>query len=93
MAYARIALITQCGGSGCSAVYAAVYRAYAIRPYNFRKTIIAHSFQNFPKTAWDVRKTMSYVEKIMSDIGKTTSDIILAFSTVWKTIPYSDSLK
>ncbi len=52
----------------CDAVYAMVYRAYAIRPYNFRKIIIARIFPNIPKTTSDIGKTTSYVEKIMSDI-------------------------
>ena len=34
----------------------------------------------FRKKAWDIRKTMSYVGKITSDIMKTTSDIIFAFA-------------
>ena len=54
-----------------SAVHAAAYRAYAIRPYNFRKT-------NTAKTTFDVGKTVSYAGKIISDIIQTTSDIILA---------------
>ncbi len=52
----------------CHAVQTVAYRAYAIRPYKSRKTIIAHSFQNVPKITFDVEKTMSYVEKIISDI-------------------------
>ncbi len=73
----------------CDAVHAVAYRAYAIRPYiytvtdyhifasfgNWRKTIIAHSFPNTPKTTSDVEKTMSYVGKIISDIIQTTSDL------------------
>ncbi len=30
-------------------VKAVAYRAYAIRPYNYRNTLIAHSFQNTKK--------------------------------------------
>ena len=62
----------------CGTVHAVAYRAYAIRPYNFRKTKVGYLFRNIPKTTWDVGKTMSYVEKIISDIIKTTSDIIFA---------------
>ena len=40
-----------------NAHFAAVRRAYAIRPYNYFKTIIAHSFPNTPKNTFDVRKT------------------------------------
>ena len=32
-------------------------------------------FPNHSKTTFDVRKTTSYVEKIMSDIIQTTSDL------------------
>ncbi len=42
----------------CDMVHAVAYRAYATRPYKWRKTVIAHSFQNS--------------RKIMSDVGKTT---------------------
>ena len=59
----------------CGAANAAVYRAYAIRPYKWRKTLIAHPFQSLTKTIFDAGKTMSYVEKIMSDIIQTTSDL------------------
>ena len=38
----------------CGAVNAVVYRAYAIRPHNFRKTKIASPFQSSPKTIFDV---------------------------------------
>ncbi len=41
----------------CDAVQAVVCRAYAIRPYNFRKTIIACPFPNAPKTTFDAGKT------------------------------------
>ena len=57
----------------CGIFYAAAYRAYAIRPYNYCKTSIA-------KITFDAGKTMSYVEKIMSDIIKTTSDLFLHVS-------------
>ena len=72
-----------CGGLHClyGVVWVVAYRAYAIRPYKWRKAIIAHSFQNTPKTTSDVGKTMSYVEKIMSDIIKTTSDLFSAFAS------------
>ena len=50
------------------AVHAVVYRAYAIRPYKWRKT-------QATKTTSDMGKTMSGVEKIMSDIIQTTSDL------------------
>ena len=40
--------------AGCCMVRAVVYRAYAIRPYNSRKTEIAHPFQSSPKTTFDV---------------------------------------
>ena len=36
---------------------------------------------------------MSYVEKIISDIIQTTSDIIFAVASVWKTTSYKESLK
>ncbi len=49
-------------------------------PTNDAKTIIAHSFQNFQKTTFDVGKTMSYVGKIMSDVIQTTSDLFRAFA-------------
>ena len=47
---------------------AVAYRAYAIRPYKWHKT-------NIGKITFDVGKTMSYVEKIISDIIQTTSDL------------------
>ena len=31
--------------------------------------------QDIPKNTWEIRITMSYVEKIISDIIKTTSDL------------------
>ncbi len=40
------------------ALQAMAYRAYAIRPYKWRKTIIAYPFPN--------------TLKIISDVGKTT---------------------
>ena len=57
MAYARIATLCNFVAVVCDAVHAVAYRAYAIRPYNYRKTIIAHSFQNTPKITFDIRKT------------------------------------
>ena len=54
-----------------NAGYAMAYRAYAIRPYKWRKT-------KAPKTTSDIRKTMSDVEKIISDIIQTTSDLFFA---------------
>ena len=38
----------------CTAFNAVVYRAYAIRPYNFRKTKFGYSFRNTPKTIFHV---------------------------------------
>ena len=35
-----------------------------------------------------MRKTMSYVEKIISDVGKITSDIIFANINGWATVTY-----
>ena len=52
----------------CDVVYAVLYRAYAIRPYKWRKTKAV-------KIKFDVRKTMSYAGKIMSDIIQITSDL------------------
>ncbi len=63
-------------------VHAVAYRAYAIRPYKRRKPSTDYFFQNIPKTIWDMGKTTSYVEKIISDIIQTTSDIILAVCNV-----------
>ena len=71
MAYARIARVCDVAIKVCGAACAAVYRAYAIRPYKRRKTKVA-------KTTSNVEKTMSYVEKIMSDIIQTTSDLFLS---------------
>ena len=65
-----------------NAVHALAYRAYAIRPYKWRKTQIGNSFSNIPKTTSDVGKTMSYVEKITSDIIQTTSDQIFVFANM-----------
>ena len=59
----------------CCAVYAVACRAYAIRPYNYRKTIIAHPFPNTPKNTFDVGKTTLDVGKIMSDVIQTISDL------------------
>gem|GEM_PF-2565572 len=53
---------------GRDAAHAVVYRAYAIRPCKWRKT-------NTAKITFDAGKTMSYVEKIISDIIQTTSDL------------------
>ena len=52
--------------------------AHAIRPYNYCKTIIAHPFPNTAKITWDMGKTASYIEKIMSDVEISTSDIIFS---------------
>ena len=57
------------------AVQAVAYRAYAIRPYNYCKT-------NTAKITFDVGKTMSYVEKIMSDIIQITSDLFSSLANV-----------
>ena len=54
MAYARSARISYVAAMVCGAVNAVVYRAYAIRPYNFRKTKIAPPFQSSPKTIFHV---------------------------------------
>ena len=54
MAYARNASICDVVAAVRGADYAVAYRAYAIRPYNFRKT-------NTAKIIFDVGKTMSYV--------------------------------
>ena len=59
----------------CGVAHAAMYRANAVSPCNFRKTIIALPFPNTSKTTFDVGKTMSYAGKIMSDIIQTTSDL------------------
>ena len=64
-----------------NAVCAVADRACAIRPCNFRKSTIAHFFQNTPKITFDVGKTMSYAGKIMSDIIQTTSDLFSAVSS------------
>ncbi len=50
MAYARIAPIYNVAIMVSDAVHAVAYRAYAIRPYNSRKT-------NLAKNTFDVRKT------------------------------------
>ena len=52
------------------------------RSYNFRKTQICCHFQNASKTTWDIGKTMSYVEKIISDIIETTSDLFSTFANI-----------
>ena len=64
----------------CDVVWAAVYRAYAIRPYNFRKTKIVRIFPNTRKNISDLRKTMSDVGKITSDIIRTASDLFPPFA-------------
>ena len=66
----------------CDAVYAVAYRAYAIRPCNYCKTIIACSFPNIPKITFDAEKTMSYVEKIMSDVIQITSDLFSPLANI-----------
>ena len=65
-----------------NAFQAVAYRAYAIRPYKWRKSKTARLSQNTPKIIFDVGKTMSYVEKIMSDIIQTTSDLFFAFANI-----------
>ena len=62
--------------------YVVAYRAYAIRPYKWRKT-------NTAKITFDVGKTMSYVGKIMSDIIQTTSDLFLPITNTCKTTTYT----
>ena len=59
----------------CDVVHAVAHRAYAIRPYKWRKP-------NTAKNIFDVGKTMSDVEKIISDIIQTTSDIIFRFTYI-----------
>ena len=68
----------------CNAVWAAAYRVYAIRPYKWRKSKIDYLFHNIPKTTSDIRKTMSYAGKIISDIIKTTSDLFFAPCNILK---------
>ncbi len=75
MAYARIARVCNVVAVVCGMVHAAAYRAYAIRPYKWRKT-------NTAKNTFDVGKTMSYVEKIMSDIIQTTSDLFSPIANI-----------
>ena len=82
MAYARIARVLQCLAVVCDTFQATAYRAYAIRPYKWRKTIIAHAFPNTPKTTWDIGKTTSDAGKIMSDVENPTSDIIFSISNL-----------
>ncbi len=67
-------------------VQAAAYRAYAIRPYNSRKTKVV-------KTMWDVGKIMSDVGKTTSDIEKIISDLFSPFANLWETNSYKDSSK
>ena len=76
----KIAPTCDVAAAVCGAVQAVAYRAYAIRPYKWRKTQVGSFFRNTPKITFDVRKTMSYVEKIMSDIIQTTSDLFSSFS-------------
>jgi len=64
----------------CGTVHAVMYKADAIRPYKWRKTNIA-------KTIFDAGKTMSYVEKIISDIIQTTSDLFPPTCNVRKNKP------
>ena len=63
----------------CNVVHAAGQRAYAIRPYNSRKTYTA-------KNTFDVGKTMSDVEKITSDIIQIISDLFSPACNALKTI-------
>ncbi len=56
MAYVRIAPLGNAMAVVGDAVLAMVYRAYAIRPYKRRKTIIAHPFPNSPKNYIGCRK-------------------------------------
>ena len=53
-----------------------------LRPYNYCQTIIASPFPNTPKTTFGVGKTTSYVEKIISDIIQTTSDLFSAITNL-----------
>ena len=80
MAYARNAPICDVVAAVRGADYAVAYRAYAIRPYERRKTQTNHSFPNTPKTTTDLGKTMSDVGKNISDIIQTTSDLFSAFA-------------
>ena len=82
MAYARIARICGVVAAVCAAVHAVAYRAYAIRPYKWRKPHDRCLFPNTTETTFDVGKTMSYAEKIMSDVIQTTSDIIYAIASL-----------
>ncbi len=52
----------------CDVVWAVVYRAYAIRPYNFRKTKIVRIFPNTRKNISDMRKTTSDLFSPLSNI-------------------------
>ena len=70
-----------------------VLRAYALRHDNWRKTLIVHPFQIPPKTIFDAGKTMSYVEKIMSDIIQITSDLFSAIANVSKAETYAVAIK
>ena len=67
--------------------YAPTYIPYAIknniyRSHNFRKSKTEDYFQNTTKITFDVGKTVSYVEKIMSDIIQTTSDLFSPFASL-----------
>ncbi len=95
MAYARIARICYAAIKVCGAVQAVSCWAYAIRPYIYTvcnqlttyivyiipQTPKAVAFPITPKTTFDVGKTMSYVEKIMSDVIQTTSDLFLTLAS------------
>jgi len=39
-------------------------------------------FPNSLKTIWDIGKTMSYIEKIISDIIQTTSDLFSSLASL-----------
>ena len=90
MAYVRIAPLGNAMAVVGDAVLAMVYRAYAIRPYKWRKTIIAHPFPNSPKTTSDAGKTTSYAGKIMSDVIQTTSDLFSPICNTLKTTTLPD---
>ena len=51
MAYARIARICDVAAEVCGAAHAAVYRAYAIRPYNSRISFFVCAHNIFKATA------------------------------------------
>jgi len=60
--------------------YSAKWQKCAIRVWSMAR--IKRVAGNEAKTIWDIEKTTSYVEKIMSDVVFPTSDIIFAFATV-----------